>query len=421
MDYEYSGSTASTRDVSAAVSNYFAYQAQYLDTPSEEFFQQLKNEMQHKRPVQIAISSANGFGHSVVVDGYADQNNYYHMNMGWLGKNNGWYDLQGSFNASGYSIIDGAVINFTPVPVFADSFLLTQDSLFLAWHTSFRISSDKYELQYSEKNNGQWSTLNGTIQDSFYVANVNDLFYPESKSGTFYFRVRAFADSAWLGWSPVKAIKVRPDRKISFRVNMSNHILNDGDVVVRGNILPLSGYQNSEAFSGPDSNGVYEATIGFDYSNIEQLLKYRFAFVSGSTVTMESKNREYRITSDEFQFLPTVYFDDNTTKIKILKTGSQSNNFRLLTNYPNPFNAATIVQYYLQQPGLVDLELYDINGRLVMHLIHNEYHGAGSYKIRLDFNQLFSISGFRVPASGTYFVVLKTVRAKSSIKILYLK
>lgn len=422
MDYEYSGSTASTRDVPTAVSNHFAFSAEYLDNQSVDFFQQLKNEILDERPVQIAVSSANGFGHSVVVDGYAFHNHYYHLNMGWLGNNNGWYDLEGSFNASGYSIVDGAVLNFTPVPVFTDSFELTKDSLYLAWQTSFRINPEKYELQFTEDKNSQWHTLDCMIPDSFYTASVNDLLNPGSNVGTIYFRVRAFADSAWSGWSPTKAIKVRPDRKICFSVNMTHQPLSEGDiVVVRGNIPPLSGYQNSEAFTGPDSTGVYEATIAFDYSNIDLLLKYRFAIVSGNSVLMESKNREHQISGDEFQFLPTVYFDDYTTKIEALNRDSQRKKINLLTNYPNPFNVATVIQYSLQQPGLMNLELYDVRGRLVTHLIQNEYHCAGSFKKRLDFNQLFSFRGFGALGSGIYFVVLKTNQLKRSLKILYLK
>lgn len=422
MDYEYSGSTASTRDVPAAVSNHFAYFAEYRDDQSTDFFLHLKNEMLRQHPVQIALSTTTGLGHSVVVDGYADHNNYYHLNMGWLGTNNGWYDLAGSFKAGGYSIIDGAVLNFTPVPVFEDSFQLSPNSLFLAWHTSYRINPEKYELQFSENKNGPWITLESTIADSFYTANMTDLLDSESKAGTVYFRVRACADSAWSGWSPLKAIKVRPDRKIRFRVDMTYQSLNKGDIiVVRGNIPPLSGYQNSEAFCESDSSGVYETTISFDYSNIDQLLKYRYAIVSGNSVIMEAKNREYQITSDEFQFLPKMYFDDYTTDIEIFDKGISNANFSLLKNYPNPFNAATWVQYSLQQASLVNLDLYDIRGRFVTHLIQNEYHSAGSYQIHLDFNQPFLRNHLYKLASGAYFVVLKAKQQKSLLKIMYLK
>ena len=422
MDYEYTGSTASTRDVPAAVSDYFAYNAEYADNQSAEFFQQLKNEMLDKHPVQIAVSTGDGFGHSVVVDGYADHNDFYHLNMGWLGENNGWYDLAGSFYAGGYSIVDGAVYNFLPVPVFKDTIDISGDSLCLSWKSSFRINSEKYELQHAESNAGPWFTFANTLQDTFFTVNINNVLDPVSTTSTIYFRVRAFTDSVWGGWSSIKTIKVKPDRKITFRVNMSNQVLDEENfVVVRGNILPLSGYQNSKAFSGPDSNGVYEATIAFDYSYINQLLLYRFAIVSVDEVIIESNNREYQIKGDEHQTLPTVYFDNYATKVKTLPPGSKNKDFRLLTNYPNPFNASTTVLYSLSQAGFVYLSLYDVSGRLVSQLIKNEYQQAGFHKIGIDFNQLFSINGSQVPASGTYFVVLKTVSERYAIKILYLK
>ncbi len=422
MDYESTGSTASTRDVPDALANYFAHSGEYVRNQSADFYPLLKNEMLHQRPVQLAISATNGAGHSVVVDGYADHNNFYHLNMGWLGKNNSWYDLEGSFNAGGYTIIDGGVVKWLPVPVFADSLTFSPDSVTLSWHTSFRSNPENFELHFSERLNGPWRRLSNTITDSFYQANVNDLLHASPITGLAYFRVRSFADSTWSGWSPVKAIKLRPDCNLTFRVNLSRRPLNKGDiVVVRGNLPPLSGYQNSTAFSGPDSNGVYEATIAFDYAKIDQLLKYRFAFVSGTSVTMESKNREYRLTSDEHQLLPIVYFDDDATDVASAKNGAQMPSSRFIANYPNPFNAATTVHYYLPQAGLVELGLYDITGRFIGWIHRNDWQSAGFHKLQLDFGSLFSPAGSLSPASGTYLIVLKTKFNKQTAKILYLK
>ncbi|MCE1188767.1 MAG: glycosyl hydrolase family 18 protein [Ignavibacteria bacterium] len=71
----------------------------------------------------------------------------------------------------------------------------------------------------------------------------------------------------------------------------------------------------------------------------------------------------------------------------------QSKNFTM-SNYPNPFNATTILQYNVPVRSKVSLRLYDCTGREVAVLIDKEMD-AGSYKYALTADQL---------SSGIYFV-----------------
>lgn len=66
-------------------------------------------------------------------------------------------------------------------------------------------------------------------------------------------------------------------------------------------------------------------------------------------------------------------------------------------NYPNPFNPSTTLAFDVARPGRVQLEVYDVLGRLVARLADGHY-AAGSYRIPLD------ASGW---ASGTYFYRLR--------------
>ena len=43
--------------------------------------------------------------------------------------------------------------------------------------------------------------------------------------------------------------------------------------------------------------------------------------------------------------------------------------FALLSNYPNPFNPETQIDYELHVDGQVDLSIYNINGQLVSNLV----------------------------------------------------
>ncbi|MBO8131635.1 MAG: right-handed parallel beta-helix repeat-containing protein [Candidatus Marinimicrobia bacterium] len=50
----------------------------------------------------------------------------------------------------------------------------------------------------------------------------------------------------------------------------------------------------------------------------------------------------------------------------------------ILNNYPNPFNFSTIIEYFLEKPGKVNLIIYDILGRSIK-ILTSEYRTKGKY------------------------------------------
>lgn len=63
--------------------------------------------------------------------------------------------------------------------------------------------------------------------------------------------------------------------------------------------------------------------------------------------------------------------------------------FKLYSNYPNPFNPSTVIQFDLPKAGLVNLKVFDILGREVATLI-NEEKQPGIYKVKFDAESLSS-------------------------------
>ncbi len=55
--------------------------------------------------------------------------------------------------------------------------------------------------------------------------------------------------------------------------------------------------------------------------------------------------------------------------------------FDLVSNYPNPFNPTTTIEFTLQQQGIVKVEVYDILGSKITTLINNQELSAGQKKI----------------------------------------
>jgi len=90
--------------------------------------------------------------------------------------------------------------------------------------------------------------------------------------------------------------------------------------------------------------------------------------------------------------------------------------FRMLRNYPNPFNATTQIQYTLAVPGLAQLVIFNDRGQEVATLL-NAQQSAGSHQVEWDGCNHYGVS---LP-SGIYFIRLNAGGHRPIIKTLLLK
>ena len=128
MGYDPSGSGAISQIVPQALVDYFGYNENvtYLGRDlytSEEWEDLLKKELTFGRPVFYGGASKE-VGHAFVLDGY-DKQNMYHVNWGWSGMNNGYYEITsldpenhgtggGSNLGGGYIFSQGMIVGFQP-------------------------------------------------------------------------------------------------------------------------------------------------------------------------------------------------------------------------------------------------------------------------------------------------------------------
>lgn len=97
MQYNIGGSGAYTYDAATALRQNFGYhknlQIHYRNYyTTKEWMNLIYSELQAGRPLIYSGADERNGGHCFVLDGY-DENNLVHVNWGWDGKNDGYYDI----------------------------------------------------------------------------------------------------------------------------------------------------------------------------------------------------------------------------------------------------------------------------------------------------------------------------------------
>lgn len=209
MDFEYNGSTSNVNRIPAAANKHFRYTAEYISKSASQFWARVDSNLTNNLPVQFPIYTSGGAGHAIVCDGIKDQGQatqYYHLNMGWWGTTNGWYNIQGGFNAGGYSNITGAVVDMVPIPEMAKPRIkLETNTVEVEWFYPPKISAQAFELQVKDGSKN-WETIANDILTSQYS-------YSYTSTDLHRFRVRAKYAGKWEddGWSNYETIDIEKE------------------------------------------------------------------------------------------------------------------------------------------------------------------------------------------------------------------
>jgi len=91
--------------------------------------------------------------------------------------------------------------------------------------------------------------------------------------------------------------------------------------------------------------------------------------------------------------------------------------FQLFQNYPNPFNAQTRIKFAIPKKAKIELQIYNIKGRLVRNLISNESYEPGVHNILWDGK---SDKGLNV-SSGIYLYNLKADQFRATKTFMFIK
>ena len=85
--------------------------------------------------------------------------------------------------------------------------------------------------------------------------------------------------------------------------------------------------------------------------------------------------------------------------------------FGLIKNYPNPFNPNTTIEYYLGESGMVTMNVYDVNGKLIDSIV-NTYQVSGKHSIIWQPNNI---------SSGMYYINLVQGMNIDKMKLMFIK
>lgn len=126
-------------------------------------------------------------------------------------------------------------------------------------------------------------------------------------------------------------------------------------------------------------------------------------------------------TNARLAFHCGLYGSDVTFDNVVLKEGLEPSeviyqteslfDFRLYANYPNPFNASTLIKYSLPKDSFISLKVYNLQGQEVAVLV-NEEQNAAEHVVKFHSDGL---------PSGIYFYQLKTGNYLVTQKMMLLK
>ena len=95
--------------------------------PDSVMYATLISNLQSGYPAHLAVENPAGtIGHNVVVDGYRKEDGKFHINFGYGGSLDNWYDIPDPNFYYGMTKVEGIILNIIPTPTAVNEFSLQQ-------------------------------------------------------------------------------------------------------------------------------------------------------------------------------------------------------------------------------------------------------------------------------------------------------
>ena len=200
--------------------------------------------------------------------------------------------------------------------------------------------------------------------------------------------------------------KAELDEKEELDLNVSDDTLGVIWLMFEGDIVPqpATGFLVNYHYDGTYTRMLVSAEVSLDLPSGGLLISYTG---TGVLVNADAGSYDGKII--------TVVFGA-PTDVDPLQTDGIPSVFALQTNYPNPFNPSTNIQYEVPHHAHVEIAIFNVNGQRVRTLV-NATKAAGVYTVTWDGT---SESGDRV-SSGMYFYRMTAGDYVQSRKMILLK
>jgi hypothetical protein len=134
-----------------------------------------------------------------------------------------------------------------------------------------------------------------------------------------------------------------------------------------------------------------------------------FTYNTPGTARGVDVSGNYAFVADQDQGLAVFDISDLTPPVPVQEVAAPSVSTALLQNDPNPFNPSTRIQYTLAEAAVVDISVYDLQGRRVAVLVHGR-QPAGMHAA--------TFSAAALPA-GVYVCTMQAGKFTQSSKLVF--
>jgi hypothetical protein len=160
---------------------------------------------------------------------------------------------------------------------------------------------------------------------------------------------------------------------------------------------------NGDVYLSSDTSGTFQTRLLGNYTSVSQAVIANIISEFGVVIF------DAPIGEDRQQNIELVYYGPEIPTTDIAEqTPALSNLSRC---YPNPFNSRIIIEYAINHPGNVKIDIFDILGRRIVALI-DEFEIAGQHTVSWDASH---------QNSGIYFYKIQIGEIAQTNKVLLLK
>ncbi len=472
MDYGKEGSSASLSNAANAFSSYFRTSSEYLLSSNSTFYDRLYSNITYSKPVLFNIGGTN-LAHAVVVDGVqhnTDDTKYYHLNFGWGGISDAWYDINSNMvtTEGTYDTLYAAIIDIIPNPLFSSAVdTSTTGDYTVSWNVSDKLNAAYFELTEgiqaasistfidgAESGTDNWTidgnwesnttlNLSGgksfrgylsteaiyethkiTSNKSFYINETTTISY-YWKTGDFdvdgvnYAQVRFQVSTDEIDWTTLKTYTQGSSLWALENIDLPEYT---GQMIfARFTISHISG---SSYYDGSEYDYVGFFVDDFKVDNCNEVIWTTVDDnISANSQSISGKSdgkyyyKVHAYRDSEWWEWSNIYYTivDKFTNISDIDRIIPKE-FRIYQNYPNPFNPETTIKYELPKKLFVTLKIYNILGQEIKNLV-SRTQNAGKYSVIWDGTD----KNGNFVSSGIYFYSIKAGKYISTKKMLFLK